>query len=98
MAVSLMFGIQAVDLRTNIVSGHFDARVDLSPATANLYESILKVIDRSPSAQRPYIWNDDEQSFDEHIMKIAADIAMDKIIPQAVRDISKGLKEHTPFR
>lgn len=98
MAVSLMFGIQAVDLRTNIVSGHFDARVNLSPATGRLYESILKVIDRSPSDGRPYIWNDDEQSFDEHIMKIAEDIAMDKIIPQAVRDISKGLKAHTPSR
>jgi phenylalanine ammonia-lyase len=98
MAISLMFGIQAVDLRTSIVSGHFDARMNLSPATGHLYESILKVIDRSPSEGRPYIWNDNEQSFDEHIMKIAEDIAMDKIIPRAVRDISKGLKEHTPFR
>ena len=92
-----MFGIQAVDLRTNLVSGHFDARVNLSPATGHLYESILKVIDRSPSERRPYIWNDDEQSFDEHIMKIAKDIAADGVIPKSVRDILKGLKEHTPF-
>lgn len=97
MAVSLMFGIQAVDLRTNLVSGHFDARVNLSPATSHLYESILKVIDRSPSARRPYIWNDDEQSFDEHIMKIAADIAADGVIPHSVKDILNSLKEHTPF-
>ena len=98
MAVSLMFGVQAVDLRTNIVSGHFDARVNLSPATRHLYESILKVIDRSPSERRPYIWNDYEQSFDEHIMKIVADIATDKVIPQSVRDISKDLQEHTLYR
>jgi phenylalanine ammonia-lyase len=97
MAVSLMFGIQAVDLRTNLVSGHFDARVNLSPATSHLYESILKVIDRSPSDQRPYIWNDDEQSFDEHIMKIAADIAADGVIPRSVKDILNSLKKHTPF-
>lgn len=97
MAVSLMFGIQAVDLRTNLVSGHFDARVNLSPATGHLYESILKVIDRSPSDRRPYIWNDDEQSFDEHIMKIAADIAADGVIPHSVKDILNSLKEHIPF-
>jgi phenylalanine ammonia-lyase len=97
MAVSLMFGVQAVDLRTKLVSGHFDARVNLSSATAHLYECILKVIDRSPSDRRPYIWNDDEQSFDEHILKIAADIAADGVIPDSVKDILVSLKEHTPF-
>ena len=97
MAVALMFGIQAVDLRTNLVSGHFDARANLSPATRYLYESILKVIDRLPSDRRPYIWNDDEQSFDEHMMKIATDIAADGVIPHSVKDILKNLKEHTPF-
>ncbi|MFB2837411.1 aromatic amino acid lyase [Floridanema evergladense] len=33
MAVALMFGVQAVDLRTFQVAGHYDSRDYLSPAT-----------------------------------------------------------------
>jgi phenylalanine ammonia-lyase len=96
MGIALMFGVQAADLRTHMVSGHFDARKNLSPATASLYESILKTVGRSPSDRRPYIWDDDEQSLDEHIMKIARDIASDGIIPESVKEISRQLAEHHP--
>ncbi len=94
MGVALMFGVQAVDLRTRSVSGHFDAGKNLSPATVALYESILQTVGRSPSSERPYVRDDNEQSLDEHIMKIAADIAADGVIPGAVKEISSLLVEH----
>lgn len=35
MAIALMFGVQAVDLRTYAIAQHYDARATLSPSTRN---------------------------------------------------------------
>lgn len=72
LAIGLMFGVQAVDLRTYVVVGHYDARACLSPATARLYDAVREVVGRPPSATLPYIWNDNEQPLDAHIVRIAA--------------------------
>ncbi len=95
MAVALMFGVQAVDLRTYQLVGHYDARACLSPATAPLYQAVREVTGRAPSADRPYIWNDDEQSLDEHIARIADDIIAGGYIPQAVVGTLARLKSPT---
>jgi len=87
-AIALMFGVQAADLRTKMVSGHYDARKTLSPRTLGVYENLLNVVGISPGAERPYLYNDNEQSLDEHIRAIAKDIAEDGQIPQAVKEIS----------
>lgn len=87
MAVALMFGVQAVDLRTRMVAGHYDARQCLSPSTAGLYEAVLKTIGVEPLPERPYIRDDNEQILSEHIRVIAADIASTGNIPQAVDDL-----------
>ncbi|MBN3944681.1 MAG: aromatic amino acid ammonia-lyase [Nostoc sp.] len=75
MAIALMFGVQAVDLRTYVVADHYDARATLSPATRDLYMAVRDVVGQPASADRPYIWNDHEQALDEHIVRIADDIA-----------------------
>jgi phenylalanine ammonia-lyase len=92
MAIALMFGVQAVDLRTYVMVGHYDARACLSPATAKLYVALREVVGQPPTTNRPYIWNDCEQSLDEHIALIAADIAGGGRIVQAVNDILSSLK------
>jgi phenylalanine ammonia-lyase len=84
LAIALMFGIQAVDLRTYLAAGHYDARTYLSPASLPLYEAVHEIIGRPPSADRPYIRNDNEQPLNEHIQRIATDIAADGRIPKAV--------------
>lgn len=75
MAVALMFGVQAADLRTQRVAGHYDARLCLSPATLPLYEAVREVVGIEPSAERAYIRNDNEQALSVHIRRIAEDIA-----------------------
>jgi phenylalanine ammonia-lyase len=75
LAVALMFGVQAVDLRTKLIAGHYDASTCLSPSTQKLYVAIKEVIGKSPAKDKPYIWNDGEQSLDLHIAQIAKDIA-----------------------
>jgi phenylalanine ammonia-lyase len=83
LAISLMFGIQAVDLRTYLIKGHYDASVCLSPQTRGLYLAVLHVIGRSPSPEQPYVWNDLDLPLDEHIAKIVADIQAGGVIIQA---------------
>ena len=85
MAIALMFGVQAVDLHSHKVSGDYDARTCLSPATKKLYEAFYQVIGQKPSSNRPYIWNDNEQSLDIHIAQIAADIEKGGLIVDAVK-------------
>ncbi|MFN6462560.1 MAG: aromatic amino acid ammonia-lyase [Nostoc sp. DedVER02] len=87
IAIALMFGVQSVDLRTYKNLEHYDARATLSPATKDLYLAIRNVVGQPPSAERPYIWDDNEQALDEHIAKIATDIANGGQIVQAVNNL-----------
>ncbi|MBD2385487.1 HAL/PAL/TAL family ammonia-lyase [Cylindrospermum sp. FACHB-282] len=87
MAISLMFAVQAVDLRTHLVADHYDARACLSPATRDLYMAVRNVVGQQPSADRPYIWNDHEQALDLHITLIADDIASGGQIVAAVNNL-----------
>ena len=96
MAMALMFGVQAAGLRTRLVAGHCDARKALSPAGARLYEAVFHAVGRSPSAGKPYVWNDDEQPLDRDIRRISDDIANGGRIPAAVRDIVESLEAHFP--
>jgi phenylalanine ammonia-lyase len=91
IAIGLMFGVQAVDLRTHAVAGHYDARACLSPATARLYEAVREVVGRPPSAALPYIWNDNEQPLEAHIARIATDVASDGRISRAVDGVVQQL-------
>jgi phenylalanine ammonia-lyase len=84
IAISLMFGVQAADLRTYRRTGHYDARATLSPGTSGLYEAVRAVVGVPPSVERPYVWNDNEQILDIHIARIAADIAAGGQIAQAI--------------
>ena len=92
MAVALMFAVQAVDLRTHQVAGHYDARECLSPLSLPLYEAVREVVGQPPNVDKSYIWNDNEQSLDIHIALIAADIAQEGKIVQAVNQILSSLK------
>jgi phenylalanine ammonia-lyase len=91
IAIGLMFGVQAVDLRTYLVRSHYDARATLSPATAHLYETVREVVGRPPSAARPYVWDDNEQSLDAHIERIADDVLAGGKVRHAVRAIWEAL-------
>jgi phenylalanine ammonia-lyase len=92
MAIALMFGVQAVDLRTYTLEKHYDARTTLSPATRDLYMAVRNVIGLPPKADRPYIWNDNEQSLDLHIAQIAADIANGGQIVASINNVLSSLK------
>lgn len=84
LAVALIFVVQASDLRTKIIAGHYDARRLLSPSSSILYEAICAVVGRPPSDKRPLIFNDNEQPLAEFIQKIVENITTKDKIPSAV--------------
>lgn len=95
LAVSLIFGVQAVDLRAFIVVGHYDARECLSPETVPLYEAVREVVGRPPSSERPYIWNDREQFMDMHIARLVSDLTSGGQVVRATNNILSSLKDNT---
>jgi phenylalanine ammonia-lyase len=94
MALALMFAVQAVDLRSHAVQGHFDARRLLSPATVDLYEAVRRVAGRDVSADRPFVRDDHEQFLDVYIARIAADIAAEGDIITSLAEVVAGVEEH----
>ena len=75
------------------MAGHYRACAGLSQATARLYDAVREVIGVPPSADRPYIWNDHEQSLDLHIARLAADIATGGGLQHAVADVVSSLQD-----
>jgi phenylalanine ammonia-lyase len=74
LAISLLFGVQASDLRSKLVSDHYDASQTISPMSRDLYVAIHEVIGQECRADKALIWNDDEQELDVYIARLVADI------------------------
>jgi phenylalanine ammonia-lyase len=74
LAVALLFGVQASELRSKLLCGHYDGRQSLSPLTRELYETLYAVIGRVPSAAQALVWNDHEQELDQYLAAIVADL------------------------
>ena len=94
LAVALIFGVQAVDLRTRVLRGHYDARECLSPPSLQLYEAVREVVGSQPDTRRPYIRNDNEQALDDHLHLISQDIENDGRIVKAVEQITARVTAH----
>jgi len=91
MAISLLFGVQAAELRTHKVLGHYDASQSLSQASLPLYAAIYEVIGRQFSAEQALIWNDYEQAMDAYIAAITEDIRQGGKIVRAVAGVREAL-------
>jgi len=91
LAISLLFGVQAAELRTRIVQRHYDAGRAISAATLPLYAAIYEVIGRSFDKDRALIWNDHEQQLDTYIAALTHDIKTGGKIQAAVESVKKSL-------
>jgi phenylalanine ammonia-lyase len=74
LAISLIFSIQSVDLRTYEKYHHCNTRKHLSPKLVPLYEVIHQILGREISDTRPLILKNNEQSLDVYIENIVSDL------------------------
>ncbi|HEY7379356.1 MAG TPA: aromatic amino acid ammonia-lyase [Steroidobacteraceae bacterium] len=75
LANALLFAVQAVELRTQVEGGHYDARRCLSAPTARVYEAVRTVVGSPVTGTRPLMWNDSEVSLEPLVRALLADIA-----------------------
>ena len=75
IAISLIFAIQSVDLRTFKIYGNYDTTAYLSPKLIPLYNVIYQILEQSPTKIRPLVVQNNEQNFDEYISKIVTDLS-----------------------
>jgi phenylalanine ammonia-lyase len=83
VAMSLLVGAQAVDLRTHLLSGHYDASRLLSPASVPLYLAIREATGTPPSGKYPWLWNDNQRTLDRDVAAVYADIVSNGSIARA---------------
>ncbi len=74
LAVALLIVTQAVELRTAMVRGHYDARSCLSTATVPLYEAVRAVLDRPPNPRRSLVWDNVGEPLDELVDALVDDL------------------------
>jgi phenylalanine ammonia-lyase len=91
VAISLLFGVQAAELRTAIVLGHYDAAAALSPESLRVYAAVYEIVGRRFDGTRALIWNDDEQELDAWIDALSADIRAGGKVVAAVGSIVDSL-------
>jgi phenylalanine ammonia-lyase len=91
LAVALLFGVQASELRSKLVCGHYDASQTISPLTRDLYKAVYGVIGTQFSAEKSLFWNDHEQEIDQYLAKIVADLQTGGRIIAAIKPISSLL-------
>jgi phenylalanine ammonia-lyase len=96
LAIALMFGVQAVDLRSQVMQGTCDPRGFMSPASLPLYTAVRRVTSSVPAADRPFVWNDSDQLLDVHLGAIISDLRTSGggVIAGAVRDTVASLEAH----
>ncbi len=89
VAICLLFGLQAVDLRSYKNHSTFDPRKYLSPNTLALYETVMKILDLPFSDDKPFIWNDEDQGLDNYISIIVDDINGKNLLAETLPSFSK---------
>ncbi len=72
--IAMIFALQALDLRTQLMYGHYDGRVLLGPGLVPLYESIYHTLELDCGEASPLIFNDADQSLEQYLLRLSKDI------------------------
>jgi phenylalanine ammonia-lyase len=96
MAVMVYCAVQAVELRSKLLAGSYDAREVLSPATRLFYEAARNAALGAPDAQRPLHWNDTEEFIQPKIEGLINALQPEGAILRAVGAVRESLVQHAP--
>jgi len=93
LSVSLIFAVQAVDLRTFANSGHYDGRTLLPAAARPLYEAVHAVLGRRPGPEAPLIYNDADCSIEVFLRQLGDSIRGRKEVVKAIEPILLAMQD-----
>lgn len=93
MAISLLFAVQAVDMRAKSSFGHYDGRVILGAVGKQLYSAVCNLLEHSPGKDRPFLYNDSDRWLEEDIESLKANISQHGEIIESIRPIVASFEE-----
>jgi phenylalanine ammonia-lyase len=93
LSVALICGVQAVELRANLVADSYDARTILSPATVPLYEAARGAALGAPDAVRPLHWNDLDEFIQPKVEGVLANVAARGTVMAAMSGVRAAMAE-----
>jgi len=91
LAVALICGVQAVELRAKLTTGSYDARTILSEGTVPLYVAGRNAALGMPDAARPLHWNDMDEFIQPKVEGLLASIAERGEVIAAVNSVCSDL-------
>jgi phenylalanine ammonia-lyase len=91
LAIALLCGVQAVELRAKLIADTYDARAVLSPATQGLYVNARIAAGGQPNAERPLMWNDMDSFIQPRIEGLLSNISSQGNIMTATSGIAERL-------
>jgi phenylalanine ammonia-lyase len=93
LATSLIFAVQAIDLRAKCTLGHFDGRKLLGGLTVPLYERVYEAADQDPQQDKPIVFDDGDQWLEQWLLKLSADLEQDAGIVGCLAPVLKSFEE-----
>ena len=93
LATSLIFAIQAIDLRAKSTLGHCDGRKLLSSLTVPLYNRVYEITDQNPGQHKPLVFDDSDQWLEQWLLRLSADLEQDTGIAECLSPIMKSFEE-----
>lgn len=85
LATSMIFAVQACDLRAKARLGHFDGRGILSPSLVRLYESIATVLNAKHSKSSPLLAHDSDRCLETDLENLVAELEIDGIVTESLQ-------------
>ncbi len=83
MCVSLIFAVQAVDLRCLQKHGHADGRRLLSDELTPLYEAVYRCVEKTPG-RSPFVFDDRDQALQNYLANLFSAIGAHGPVLQAI--------------
>ena len=94
-AVSLIFAVQALDLRAKQVFGHFDGRRLLGTKVRSVYEAVCEAVEADPGEAKPFLYDDADRWLEQDVERLAAAVAShDSSLAFGVQPILDSFNEH----
>ncbi len=93
MAISLIFAVQALDLRAREQLGHCDGRSLLGPRSRPLYEAACQVLNHKPGGERPLLFNDKDRWLEQDVACLVKDIQHQGCVTRAVQPILESFQD-----
>ena len=93
ISVSLIFAVQAVDLRVRKMDKDFDVKAHLSPETYKVYKAMMQICDKPENGKLPFIFNDNTHPIDNYLKRIENDINQTGLLEEACSDTLMDLEQ-----